>query len=193
MESTWGDPRFRLPPRKETIEKMLSLVADAFADRRTPVIHAYVLGKAQEITKCLTQAGIPVLQHPLIYEVSRIYRDRGCDLGAFGLYTGTPHAGHAVIVPPRMQKGFHVGGLTRTLTIAVTGWANDEIASRRWGTDYVLPLSDHSDFEQLLETVRLVAPERIYCTHGPESFVNELIERGYRAFVLGKTPQLTLF
>ena len=61
MESTWSDPQFRLPPRESVIQQLLNLVDDAFQQQRTPVIHAYVLGKSQEVTKLLTQAGIPVL------------------------------------------------------------------------------------------------------------------------------------
>jgi len=193
MESTWGDPRFRLPPRTTVVQQLLNLVHDAFQQHRTPVIHAYVLGKAQEVTKLLTQAGIPVLQHPLAYEVSCVYRECGCDLGEFKRYPGAPLPGHAIIAPPRMQKGFHLANLTRVTSIAVTGWAVDAQASRRWTSDHVIPLSDHADFDQLLETVEQVDPEIVYCTHGPVSFVQQLRDRGRRAVVLGQREQLTLF
>ncbi len=47
----------------------------------TPVVEAYVLGKSQEVTRLLTGAGIPVLQHPKIYDVSQVYRACGVELG----------------------------------------------------------------------------------------------------------------
>ena len=193
MESTWGDPRYRMPPRETVIQQLLNLVHDAFQAQRTPVIHAYVLGKAQEVTKLLTLAGIPVLQHPLAYDVSCIYRDCGCDLGDFKRYPGAPLPGHAVIAPPRMQKGFHLANIARPTSISVTGWAVDAQASRRWTSDHVIPLSDHADFDQLLETIELVDPEMVYCTHGPHSFVDHVRARGRRAAVLGQREQLSLF
>jgi putative mRNA 3-end processing factor len=193
MESTWGDPRYRLPPRESVAAELVDRVAEALAQNRTPVIHAYVLGKSQEVTRILTQAGIPVLQHPLVYAVSCIYQENGCDLGDFKLYAGEPLRGHAVVVPPRQQKGYHVGGLRRTTTLAVTGWALDARGRCRWGTDHVLPLSDHADFDQLMEAIDRVDPEVVYCTHGPVSFVDHVKKRGRRAVVLGEQEQLTLF
>jgi len=67
MESTYGihgtDCRHAknrslssLPPWHEFLEA-----------GRTPVVHAYVLGKAQEITRILTLAGLRVVQHPLVH------------------------------------------------------------------------------------------------------------------------------
>ena len=56
MESTWGDPRYRMPARENVVAELLERVYHALAANRTPVIHAYVLGKAQEVTKILTSA-----------------------------------------------------------------------------------------------------------------------------------------
>ena len=59
MESTFGQPRYRMPPRDETIAKLLDIVRGALAAGKTPVIHAYPLGKSQEVTKILTDARHP--------------------------------------------------------------------------------------------------------------------------------------
>src|SRR4051812_5888194 len=81
MESTFGDPKYRLPPHDEVVAQFLQIVSDILDSGRTPVIHAYVLGKAQEVTKILTNAGIRVFQHPLAHRISRVYEDHGCSLG----------------------------------------------------------------------------------------------------------------
>jgi Cft2 family RNA processing exonuclease len=193
MESTWGDPRYRLPPRAAVIEQLLNRVDDAFRQQRTPVIHAYVLGKSQEVTKILTSAGIPVLQHPDIFEVSRIFEACGCALGTYQRYPGCPLPGHVVLAPPRMQKGYHLANLHRPVSISVTGWAVDARMSQRWNSDHVVPLSDHADYDQLLEFIDLVDPEVVHCTHGPASFVEHVRARGRRACVLGQPEKLLLF
>jgi Cft2 family RNA processing exonuclease len=48
MESTYGEPRYRLPPREEAIAQLIATVSRVLNTGRTPVVHAYVLGKAQE-------------------------------------------------------------------------------------------------------------------------------------------------
>ncbi len=87
MESTFGRPRYRLPPRSETVAALVELVKRTLADGCTPVIHAYPLGKSQEVTRILTLAGVPVLQHPAIFAVSQVYRQCGVDLGDMELYS----------------------------------------------------------------------------------------------------------
>lgn len=186
IESTFGNPFYRLPPRDEVIAGFLELVRDTIAIGATPVIEAYVLGKSQEVTRILTLAGIPVLLHPLIYEVAQIYRDCGVDLGDAHLYVDTPLPGHVVVVPPRMQKTHRLRGLKRTVTFAVTGWAAHSGTRFRLGVDHAIPLSDHADYDDLLEAIERVSPREIYCTHGPASFVDCLRTAGLNAFPLDR-------
>jgi Cft2 family RNA processing exonuclease len=214
MESTFGLPRYRMPTRADVIDQLLSIVHTALAQEKTPVIHAYPLGKSQEVTKILTSHGIPVLQHPAIYEISRIYEQCGMPLGNFGRYTnpqseirnpksnvaeprtpnpGPHHGGHAVVTLPRGMNSFRLAGLGRTVTIATTGWAIDSGTKYRWGVDHALPLSDHADFDQLVETVHRVSPREIHCTHGPVEFVDHLRDLGFDARPLAPRAQKLLF
>ena len=66
-------------------------------------------------------------------------------------------------------------------------------AKYRLGVDHALPLSDHADFDQLIETVRRVAPREIYCTHGPHEFVDHLCDLGFNAYPLHPPAQRRLF
>lgn len=181
METTFGNPFYRLPPRDEVVGRLVDLTRSLIAAGKTPVIHAYVLGKSQEVTKILTSAGIPVLQHPVTYQISQAYEACGCSLGEVHLYPGRPLPGHAVIAPPRNQKVSYMPGLKGAVTIAVTGWANAGGSAARLGVDHALPLSDHADFDGLLAAVDQVRPKTIYCTHGPLSFVDELRRAGWNA------------
>lgn len=183
-ECTFGTPQYRLPPRGEVCQQLVDLVSQTIRSGTTPVIHAYVLGKSQEVTKILSRAGIPVQQHPLVYEISRIYEKCGTDLGHYLLYQGRPLHGHAIIAPPRSQQAAPLEGLVRCVRIGVTGWAGRSGILQKLGVDHVLPLSDHADYDQLLEAIERVQPQEIYCTHGPKSFVTRLREAGHNAFIL---------
>ncbi len=184
MESTYGAPRYRLPPREESIANLLTIVTHALQEKRTPVVHAYVLGKAQEITKILVSAGLRVVQHPLIYAVSQVYQACGCALGPVQECVGAPPEDAVVIAPPRRQKAAALAGLRRPLSIGVTGWAVDPAWRWRLGVDYAVALSDHADFDELMECIERVEPAVIYCTHGPAEFVTHLRREGYNAHPL---------
>ena len=193
MECTFGRPQYRLPPRAETVERLLELVHSALADGKTPVIHAYPLGKSQEVTRLLTQAGVPVLQHRAVHEISRIYQECGVELGDFALFDGQPLNGHAVVTLPRGLSDFRLPGLGATVSIAVTGWAADASTKYRLGVDHALPLSDHADYDQLIEAVRRVNPREVFCTHGPPEFADHLRDLGFNAYPLQPQPQRRLF
>jgi putative mRNA 3-end processing factor len=193
MESTFGRPHYCLPPREEVVARLLEIVFAALADGKTPVVHAYPLGKSQEVTKLLTLSGVPVLQHRVAYEVSCIYEQCGVDLGDFGLYEGQPLDGHAVVTLPRSAREFRLPRLGKTVSIAVTGWAKDAATKYRLGVDHALPLSDHADYDQLVETVRRIEPREVFCTHGPPEFADHLRDLGFNAYPLHPPAQRRLF
>jgi putative mRNA 3-end processing factor len=193
MESTFGRPRYRMPPREEVIDELIRIVRAAIAAGKTPVIHAYPLGKSQEITRILTSRDVPVLQHPVIFAISRIYQACGADLGDFGEFRGHFPPNAAVVTLPRGMNGFRVAGLKSVVTIAATGWAIDRATRFRLGVDHALPLSDHADFDQLVEMVHRVGPKEIYCTHGPHEFAGHLRDLGFNAHSLHPPRQSELF
>src|SRR4029079_18002675 len=117
------------------------------------------------------------------------YRARGVDLGDCSLYPGHPLPGHVVVVPPRFHRAGRLPGLKQTVTFAVTGWATHERTRYRLGVDHAIPLSDHADYNELFEAVERVQPRQIFCTHGPESFVDRLREAGWNAYRLENAAQ----
>jgi putative mRNA 3-end processing factor len=193
MESTFGKPRYRMPPRSETVARMVELCRDALTDGYTPVLHAYPLGKSQEATRLLTIAGIPVLQHPTIFEVSQRYRQCGVDLGDVREYDPQLLPGRAVITLPQGARQFRLAGIRRPVSIAITGWAIDSSTKYRWGVDHALPLSDHADYDELLEAVERVGAAQIYCMHGPQEFVGHLQAAGFNALPVSGSYQKRMF
>lgn len=195
MECTFGDPRYCFPPREVSIEQLVKLTRMILKNGETPVIHAYELGKAQEVTKILTGAGIPVLQHPSIFAVSQVYQDEGVNLGEVSEYASELLPGRAVITLPKSSSGYRLPGIEIPVSIAVTGWAMDSSLASRWGADHAVPLSDHADFRELVELVERVQPKQVYCLHGPKlkEFVAYLRSLGHEAYLAEEGFQQRLF
>jgi Cft2 family RNA processing exonuclease len=196
LESTYGDPRYRFADRESIVAELIDVVRGALAAERTPIIEAYALGKAQEVTRLLTDHGVPVLQHRSVFEISLVYERCGVPLGRVAEFTGLPLEGHALVVPPGKHRGAGLQGVRQPCRIAVTGWALGGGWQRRFGVDHAVPLSDHADFDELVEAVTRVGAREVYCTHGPKSFVDELRRLGFNANRLeepAKRENLRLF
>jgi Cft2 family RNA processing exonuclease len=66
METTYGLPRYRLPPTEEVITRIVAFCRDAIDNNEVPVLLGYSLGKAQEILCALAAVGTPAdLQYVL--------------------------------------------------------------------------------------------------------------------------------
>jgi Cft2 family RNA processing exonuclease len=193
MESTFGRPKYRMPPRSEIIAELIDLVRRILDEGRTPVIHGYALGKSQEITKILTLAGIPVQQHAEIFAVSQVYQECGMDLGDVIEFQGAVKPGHALVTLPCGVKNFRMPGIKYPVSIVATGWAMDPGIKYQYRVDYALPLSDHADFDELLETAERVGATEIYCTHGPTEFVGHLRAAGFNAHPITGRFQMRMF
>ena len=205
----------RLPPaaaRSRCSTNSSRSCAKRWPTDAVPVIQAYVLGKGQEVTRLLTDAGIPVLQHRDIFAVSQVYEACGVSLGQYERFTGKARPGWAVVVPPggepvpgkgdrsnlpNARRAFRQIG---PVPFSPPGpHRRDRLGGRPAGevsasaSIMPLPLSDHADYDELFEAVARVEPRVVYCTHGPESFVDRLRDAGYDAHPLGQPTQGRLF
>src|SRR5207237_8569237 len=58
METTYGIPRYRLPPTEEVIAQIVAFCRDAIESNEVPVLLGYSLCKAQEILSALAGADL---------------------------------------------------------------------------------------------------------------------------------------
>lgn len=202
MESTYGRPEFRFPPADDVAGQLVELCEAALRDNRQPIVMGYSLGKAQEITRILTDAGLPVTLHGAPHAVSGIYERFGVSLGAYRRYRFEDFHGDTpvdlrergvLVAPPSVARSRFVTRFTNPCRIVMTGWALLPNAKYRYGVDHALPLSDHADFAELLETVERVRPTKVLTHHGYREFADELIRRGIDARPARPDAQLSLF
>jgi hypothetical protein len=97
--------------------------------------------------------------------------------------------GDRVVIAPPVGKDA-IRGLSRYRTALVSGWALDSFW-RVFGADVAFPLSDHCDFDDLIEVIRRSGAHQVYTVHGFSSdFARHLKRRGVRAHPLHETEQL---
>ncbi len=202
MESTYGLPLFRFPPAELVRQQLLELVETALRDGRQPIVMAYALGKSQEVARILTDGGFNVTMHGATHAISTIYEELGTSLGKFRRYQAADFHGLSpidlrergvLLAPPYVARSGFVSKFNNPCRIVMTGWALQKNAIYRYGVDHALPLSDHADFEELLELIERVRPKKVFTHHGYKEFVDELHKRGIDAVLARPDEQLMLF
>jgi Cft2 family RNA processing exonuclease len=193
METTFGSPRFRFPPRKEIEEELLTLLRQKLSRGTTPVVFVYPLGKAQEALHLLCHANLPVAVDYSILRYVYVYEKLGVKFGNYERFRHSDYRDKILLLPIMARKNKYLEQIVDKFTIFLSGWGMDENAAKRFGVDSVLPYSDHADFDELLSFVDRVHPERIYCTHGIDAFVATLKEKGYWSKPLTEADQHDLF
>jgi DNA ligase-1 len=193
METTFGRPQYVFPPTVEVMEGVKRFCREALDNDETPVLVGYSLGKSQEILCALASAGLPLMLHATIARTTEIYREFGHCFPPYERYEGGSAAGKVLICPPNSAHSALLRKLGKTRSAVLTGWAVDPHCRFRYQCDAAFPLSDHADFPDLLELVRLVAPKRVYTLHGfAADFAQTLRDRGYDARALSESEQFAL-
>ncbi len=190
METTFGLPRYVMPPTEETEAAIVAFCRETLAAGATPVLYAYTLGKTQELLRLVGGAGLGVMLHPQAWQLTRVYEQLGEAMPPYAEFDPRMHPGHVVITPPGAPL---LDWINPKRTAAVTGWALDPATKYRYGCDAMFPLSDHADFNELLAFVERAQPRAVYTVHGfAREFAATLRARGVEAWALGKVNQMEL-
>jgi len=193
METTYGLPRYAMPPTEETMERMVEFCREALAEGAVPVLLGYSLGKAQEILCALIAAGLTPMLHGSVWTLTEIYRALRPDFPrGYVRYEAAEVPGKVLVCPPNAARTKMITQHKNRRVAVLTGWALDAGATYRYQCDAAFPLTDHADYPDLLRYVELVQPRRVLTLHGfAAEFARDLRERGIEAMPLTE-PQLEL-
>jgi len=193
METTYGLPRYRLPPTDEVIGQIVAFCRDALETGAVPVLLGYSLGKAQEILCSLTGAGLKPMLHGSVHAMTRIFEQFGQSFCEYERYKADAVAGKVLICPPSANRSRMLEKIRDKRVAMISGWAVDPNAVYRYQVDAAFPLSDHADYTDLLRYVELVQPQRVLTLHGfAAEFARDLRERGIEAWALSAQNQMEL-
>jgi len=173
IESTYGRPDRRLPPRQEVIQDLWAWF-EAVLTKSPAIVGAYALGKAQEVVALANALGVPVAVSESVARICDIYVRHGVPLEyrRLGELDGSELNDPRVIVlpngqaigkkvPPMIQKMKAKGAQAAF----VSGWCSFYSYASR-GADAQFPMTDHADFDELMDFASACGPKRIFTVHG---------------------------
>ncbi len=193
VESTFGLPTYSFPKREEVYREIGSFVKKK-SRQGFVVLAGYSLGKAQELTKVVNEytKEIPLV-HDSIFKNNKVYERNGVKLGDYLELNHNLHESNVLIMPPSLVNHNLLQVLEYSLhkkvySAMATGWES------RNGFDEIFHLSDHADFQQLMEYVKQAEPKLVITMHGSEREFASYVQRrlGIAARPLGEKGQKTI-
>ncbi len=187
-EATFGLPVFRHPPAHGEVARLLHSMT-VFPER-THVVGAYALGKCQRVITLLRAAGYdrPIHLHGALMPLCDLYRDAGIDLGELRPATVADAAelrGALVLAPPGAIADRWARRLSDPVVALASGWMRVRQRARQRGVELPLVISDHADWDELVDTLRDVGAPEVWVTHGrEEALVHQAGRMGIRARAL---------
>jgi Cft2 family RNA processing exonuclease len=198
METTFGLPKYHLPPTAEVEGAVVSFCREALEEGAVPVLFVYALGKAQEAVWVLLENGLKPMLHPAAFKMTQLCRElQPAFPDGYEAWDPKQAAGRVLLMPPgraartTLERSLARIGPMRTAVL--TGWAMDASARYRYQCDAAFPWSDHADYPDLLRYVELVQPRQVLTLHGfAAAFAADLRARGVEAWALSQENQLEL-
>ena len=170
-EATFGLPVFVHPPDGDEIAKLLQSLHQ-FPDR-AHLVGAYALGKAQRLIRLLREAGYndTLYMHGAMASMNALYQAHGIDLGPLApatTYNKDKLAGRIVLAPPSAIADKWSRRFADPLPVFASGWMRVRARARQRQVELPLILSDHADWNELIQTFTEIKPEQLWITHGAE-------------------------
>ena len=187
-EATFGLPVFRHPPAEGEVARLLRSL-DLFSER-AHVVGVYALGKCQRLIALLRRAGYerPIYLHGALIGLSALYEALGVPLGELrpaSAATKAELAGAVVLAPPGAIADRWSRRLPDPVVALASGWMRVRQRAKQRGVELPLVISDHADWDELLQTMNDSDAAEIWVTHGrEEALVHAALLQGRAARAL---------
>ena len=177
-ECTFGLPEFVFPKLDDMLKQVNELISDLYTKGIPVILMGYQLGKAQTITQFFGHWG-PLYLHDSVKDMNSLHQKFGILLKDGIGHTEAEKNGllekkpWIMVAPLMSSKNKFVQDMKSkygAVTIGFSGWAQSNRFSFGRRTDYSIPISDHCDYNELMDVVVRSGAEQVYTIHG---FVNE--------------------
>ena len=175
-ESTFANPSTKHPSAIEEIEKLNDTTFNI-------MLGAYALGKAQRMVQLIDEfcPDKVIMLHHNITPIAKIYEEFGVKLGSYKLYDRKvmkhEKENQIYIVPPIAYNNYHRA--TGVIRAFASGWKN---LQERNGIS--LYISDHADWQAILETIEKVNPKEVWTLHGDGRQLQQYFEGKLKVKIL---------
>ena len=185
-ESTFGLPIYHWKSQEEIFQNIQNWILQNHQAGKTSVLMAYSLGKSQRLLPCVEATGLPIFLHGAVYNVHQTLVDAGWKLPAVQRVTPDMpkelFKGNVVIAPGSADGTPWMKRFSPYSVGVCSGWMQVRGNLRRRNADAGFALSDHADWNGLLQAIEATGAQKVYVTHGFQAALSRYLnEKGIEA------------
>lgn len=168
-EATFGLPIYRWQPQQVVFDQINQWWRSNATEGKASLIYCYALGKAQRLIAGVDSSIGPIYTHGAVESLNAVYRAAGIDLPPTTYATTAQKRdfrGALIGAPLSMRGSSWTQRFGEHASAFASGWMRIRGTRRRRAMDRGFVLSDHIDWDGLMNTVRATGAERIGVTHG---------------------------
>ena len=173
-EATFGLPVFQHPNEHNEIKKLLRSLE--LFPKRPHLVGVYALGKAQRIIGLLRQQRYDkeIFIHGALEKLCNYYVEEKIFLGKFlktNLNDKKEYQGEIILAPPSAIKNVWSRKFEDPIICQASGWMSIKQRAKQSLVELPLIISDHADWNELTQYIKLTGAENVYVTHGREEAI----------------------
>ncbi|EKQ67219.1 putative exonuclease of the beta-lactamase fold involved in RNA processing [Leptolyngbyaceae cyanobacterium JSC-12] len=192
-EATFGLPIYQWQSGQEICRQIYEWWQ---GDRDRPsILFCYAFGKAQRVLAELRKfTDQPVYVHGAIHVLTEIYRQVGVEMVETIPASEKPRdykfKGDLILAPPSGHRSSWMKRFQQPQTAFASGWMAVRGARRRRGYERGFVLSDHADWQGLVNTALQTRAKTVYVTHGQSDVLSRYLSE---TLEINALPLKTLF
>lgn len=181
-ESTFGLPIYHWKRQQQIEFDMQNWILKNREEGKNSVLIAYSLGKAQRILPFVKPVSADIFVHGAIWNTQEVLRNAGVQLPPVKRVTNDTQkgsiSGGVIIAPPGAEASPWMNRFEPYSLGICSGWMQVRGNVRRRNADAGFALSDHADWNGLLDVVKSTGASKVFVTHGFQSsfsrYLNEI-------------------
>ena len=181
-ECTFGLPIFKWDQTKNIAINISNWINNS--PDKTSLLFCYSLGKAQRLLNEISKTNFEgnIYSHSSIYKMNSSYKELGIDIKDTIKIENKKKIdelkGSLILLPPSLSKGSYLKNFKNIQTAFASGWMSIRALRKRSGYDKGFAISDHADWDGILEVVKKSEAKNVFFHHGDsEALSKYLVEK----------------
>jgi len=191
-ECTFGLPIFKWDETNKIANEISKWITNS--PEKTSLLFCYSLGKAQRLLNEISKTNFKgnIYSHDSIFKMNNCYRELGINIKDTIKIEKNKNIdklqGSLILLPPSLSKGSYLKNLKNIQTALASGWMSIRALRKRSGYDKGFVISDHADWDGILEVVKKSEAKNVFFHHGDGEALNKYLseKESTNILLLGK-------